>query len=74
MLRPGPNINRTACERRFRASSGHSTMVPARNRKGSGMFSLMALAVLRFITSSNFVRQIAGLLLLKAHQHHRHPE
>jgi hypothetical protein len=30
------------------------------------MFSLMALAVLRFITSSNFVRQIAGLVLLKA--------
>jgi hypothetical protein len=38
------------------------------------MFSLMALAVLRFITSSNFVRQIAGLELLKALQHHRHPE
>jgi len=46
--------------------SGHSTTVSARNRKGCGMFSLMALAVLRFITSSNFVRQIAGLVLLKA--------
>jgi len=40
-------------------------MVSARNRKGSRMFSLMALAVLRFITSS-FVRQIAVLVLLKA--------
>jgi hypothetical protein len=46
----------------------------AATEKGSGMFSLMALAVLRFITSLNFVRQIAGLVLLKARQHHRHPE
>jgi hypothetical protein len=38
------------------------------------MFSLMALAALRFITSSNFVREVAGLVLLKALQHHRHPE
>jgi hypothetical protein len=38
-------------------------MMSARNRKAPGTFSLMALSVLRFITSSSFVRQIAELVL-----------
>ena len=38
-----------------RARSGHSTMLSARSRKGSGTVRLIALAVFRLMESSNFV-------------------
>ena len=43
-----------------RANSGHSTMSPARNRKGSGTVEPITLAVFRLITSSNFVGRAAN--------------